>query len=172
MFAVVTSAVCLCIFVQTHRSKAGQGVQSALRFSITLRPLINVKFGSHIKKKPGIAQKIRNDRVDEYFGRKWSKCRKVIFAHSLGNTMGAMGGRALAPMLLHPLQYGVANLGRVYWLIRHKLIHTTQKYCRKFYHLVMLPQLNYSKISCLYSFIMRNSNVCAYIFLFFHIFLL
>ena len=46
--------------------------------------------------------------------RKWSKCRDVIFDHSLGNTMGAIGGRALAPMFLHPLQYGVANLGKAY----------------------------------------------------------
>ena len=29
--------------------------------------------------------------------------------------MGAMGGRALAPMFLHPLQYGVANLGKAYF---------------------------------------------------------
>ena len=102
------------IFVQTHRLKADRAVQRTLRFSITLRPLINVKSWSHMKKKPGITQKIRNDRVDEYFERKWSKCRNVIFDHSLGNTMGAMGGRALAPVFLHPQQYGVANLGKAY----------------------------------------------------------
>ena len=63
-----------------------------------------------MKKKPVITQKIRNDRVDQYFGRKWSKCRDVIFDHSLGHTIGAIGGRAL-----HPLQYGVANLAKAYW---------------------------------------------------------
>ena len=56
-------------------------VQRTLRFSITSRPLINVKSWSHMKKKPVITQKIRNDRVDQYFGRKWSKCRNVIFDH-------------------------------------------------------------------------------------------
>ena len=69
MFAIVT-CVCLYIFVQTNRFKACGGVKGTLRFSITLRPFINVKSGSHIKKKPGVAQKIRNDRVDEYFGGK------------------------------------------------------------------------------------------------------
>ena len=114
MIAIVTSAVCLYIFVQTHRLKADRGVHRTLRFSITSRPLINVKSRSHMKKKPRITQKIRNDGVDESFGRKWNKCRNVIFYHSLGNTMGAMHGRALAPMFLHPLQYGVANLGNAY----------------------------------------------------------
>ena len=114
MTAIVTSVVCLYIFIQTHRLKADRSVQRTLRFSIPSRPLINVKSWSHMKKKPGITQKIRNDRVDQYFGRKWSKCRDVIFDHSLGNTMGAIGGRALAPMFLHPLQYGVANLGKAY----------------------------------------------------------
>ena len=114
MIAIVTSVVCLYIFVQTHHLNADRGVQRTLRFSITSRPLINVKSGSHMKKKPVITQKIRNDRVDQDFGRKWSKCRDVIFDHTLGNTMGAIGGRALVPMFLHPLQYGVANLGKAY----------------------------------------------------------
>ena len=114
MIAIVTSVVYLYIFIQTHRLKADRGVQRTLRFSITSRPFINVKSWSHMKKKPGITQKIRNDRVDQYFGRKWSKCRDVIFYHLLGNTMGAIGDRALAPMFLHPLQYGVANLGKAY----------------------------------------------------------
>ena len=43
-----------------------------------------------------------------------AKSQKVIFAHSLVNSMGAIGDRALAPMFLHPLQYGGRNLGKVY----------------------------------------------------------
>ncbi len=46
--------------------------------------------------------------------RKRAKSQKVIFAHSLVNIMGAIGDRALAPMFLHPLQYGGRNLGKVY----------------------------------------------------------
>ena len=44
--------------------------QRTQRFSIPSCPLIDVKFRSHMKKKPGITQKIRNDGVDECFGRK------------------------------------------------------------------------------------------------------
>jgi hypothetical protein len=44
-----------------------------------------------------------------------AKSQKVIFAHSLVNSMGAIGDRALAPMFLHPLQYGGRNLGKAYW---------------------------------------------------------
>ena len=125
VIAIVTSVVCLCIFVLIHPLKADRGLQRTLRFSITSRPLINVKSGSHMKKKPVITQKRRNDRVDQYFGKKWSKCRDVIFDHSLGNTMGAIGGRPLAPMFLHPLQYGVANLGKAYSLnSRFTLVRT------------------------------------------------
>ena len=72
VFVIVTSVVCLYQFVQTHRSKADRGVQRTLRLSITLRPLINVKSWSHMKKKPGITQKITNDGVDEYFGKNGS----------------------------------------------------------------------------------------------------
>ena len=43
-----------------------------------------------------------------------AKSQKVIFAHSLVNIMGAIGDRALAPMFLHPLQYGGRNLGKAY----------------------------------------------------------
>ncbi len=43
-----------------------------------------------------------------------AKSQKVIFAQSLVNSMGAIGDRALAPMFLHPLQYGGGNLGKVY----------------------------------------------------------
>ncbi len=45
-----------------------------------------------------------------------AKSQKVIFAHSLVNSMGAIGDRALAPMFLHPLQYGGGNLGKAYTL--------------------------------------------------------
>ena len=44
-----------------------------------------------------------------------AKSQKVIFAHSLVNSMGAIGDRALAPMFLHPLQYGGRNLGKAYY---------------------------------------------------------
>lgn len=37
--------------------------------------------------------------------------------------MRAMGGRALAPMFLHHLQYGVANLGRAYRAMPLKKIY-------------------------------------------------
>ena len=46
--------------------------------------------------------------------------------------MGAMGGRALAPMFLHPLQYGVANLGKAYCLNPQKteeLLVQHRAYC-------------------------------------------
>ena len=48
-----------------------------------------------------------------------AKSQKVVFAHSLVNSMGAIGDRALAPMFLHPLQYGGRNLGKAYWTFRH-----------------------------------------------------
>ncbi len=48
--------------------------------------------------------------------RKRAKSQKVIFTHSLVNIMGAIGDRALAPMFLHPLQYGGRNLGKAYCL--------------------------------------------------------
>ena len=112
MLAIVTSVVCLYIFVQTHRLKADRGVQRTLRFSITSRPLINVKCGSHMKEQPVITQKLRNDRVDQYFGRKWSKCRDVISDQSLGNTMVAIGGRALAPVFCTPCNMASLTLER------------------------------------------------------------
>ena len=73
-------------------------------------------------------QKIRIDELDKNFGRKWTKCHNAIFAHSLGNIMGeymeyngnimgeymAIVGLALAPMFLHPLQYGGRNIGKAY----------------------------------------------------------
>ena len=121
MIAIVTSVVFLYIFIQTYRLRADRGMQRTLRFSTPSRSLINVKSWSHMKKKPGITQKMRNDRVHQYFGRKYSKCRDVIFDHSLGNTMGAIGCHALAPMFLHPLQYGAANLGKAYSDQKHML---------------------------------------------------
>ena len=38
-----------------------------------------------------------------------------MIAHSLVKYMAAMAGRALAPMFLHPRQYGGINLERDYW---------------------------------------------------------
>ncbi len=51
--------------------------------------------------------------MDKHFLRKRAKSQKVIFAHSIVNIMGAIGSRALAPIFLHPLQYGGRNLGKV-----------------------------------------------------------
>lgn len=45
-------------------------------------------------KKTVITKEIRNDGGNEYHGKKnQGKWRNVIFADSLENTMGAMGGR-------------------------------------------------------------------------------
>ena len=49
----------------------------------------------------------------------------MIVAHSFGSAMGAMGGRALTPVFLRPLQCGVANLGRVYSM--YPYIHVRPK---------------------------------------------
>jgi hypothetical protein len=46
--------------------------------------------------------------------RKSTKCPYKIIAHSLIKYMAAMTDRALAPMLLHPRQYGGIKLEKAY----------------------------------------------------------
>ncbi len=57
-----------------------------------------------------------------------AKSQKVIFAHSLVNSMGAIGDRALAPMFLHPLQHGGRNLGKAYSVAVTETVRSQYEY--------------------------------------------
>jgi hypothetical protein len=65
--------------------------------------------------------------------RKSTKCPYKIIAHSLVKYMAAIAGRALAPMFLHPRQYGGINLEKAYWRVQQLLNLAQQSLAQQSY---------------------------------------
>ena len=68
--------------------------------------------------------------------------------------MGAMTGSALAPMFLHPRQYGGINLERAYWVELSTHIHNCG--------VLVFKCLNNLIPEYLSGYFVRNSNIHSY----------